>query len=124
MIWNKPIARWADYSSGTKRLTVTVTLLLNRELEHRRAPERLPRLKYGAWKLRLVRRIRKVLRLQIESIAPLIDLTALPRDGSIQEVPRVKLNSRLRGGNLQHAPAVRIFSSRRRAQLILLFADH
>src|SRR5580704_9822363 len=98
MIWNKLIAFYA--------------VCLHRELEHRRAPKRLPRLKYGAWKLRLIRRIRKVLRLQTEPIAPLIDLTALPRDGSIQEVPRVKLNSWLRGENLHHAPTGGIFGPR------------
>src|ERR1035437_3539512 len=79
--------------------------LLRRKLEHSLLVECLARLQDCCWKIRVIRRIRKVLGFEAESVAAFVDVALLSRDGAVEEVSRIELDPGLRGGDLQHAAA-------------------
>ena len=43
----------------------------------------------------MIRRIRKMLRLEAEAITPLVHVPVLSRDRAIEKIPRVELHARL-----------------------------
>ena len=53
----------------------------------------------------MIRRIRKMLGLQAETIASLVDMTLFPCDGAVEKISRVELHTGLCGRDFQHAPA-------------------
>src|SRR5204863_6603670 len=66
-------------------------------------------------KTRMIRRIRKVLRLEAESRPPTVGPAALSGD-SAEEIPGIELNAGLRCQNLERAAALRIDEPSRRLQ--------
>src|SRR5436309_9396445 len=83
---------------------VWVPTLFRRELEYRNLMKPLIRPQDGRWKVRMIRRIRKMLRLKAESISPLVDVPLLACHRAIEKISSVELDSRLRRRNLQHTP--------------------
>src|SRR3954465_8548029 len=79
--------------------------LFRRELKHRRLVELLSRFQDGTWEVRMVRRIRKMLRLQAQSITTLVAVAFFSSEGAVQEVPTVELNPGLCSGDFQSAPS-------------------
>ena len=59
----------------------------------------------------MVRRIRKMLRLQAKSVAQFIGVPLLPGDGSVQEIAGIELHRRFGRENFQHPPAGRFMRS-------------
>jgi hypothetical protein len=58
----------------------------------------------------MVGRIRKVLGLQAKSVAMVVNLATFARNGSIEKVPAVELNSWFSTENLQNATALWLVS--------------
>ena len=72
----------------------------------------------------MVGRIGKVLGLQGESKALLVDVPLLTRESSIQEVAGIELHSRLGRVDLQHSPGFRLMHPRRQLQTGAGSMDH
>ena len=70
--------------------------------------EHIPRFEDRRWKLWMVWRIRKVLRLEAKAGTLLINNAAFAFDRAIKEIARIKLNSRLRSQNVESATALRL----------------
>ena len=68
-------------------------LAIRRKLEHRLLMERLPRLQDRAREIRMIRRIRKVLRLQAEAVATFVDVALLSGDRAVEKVSGIELNA-------------------------------
>jgi hypothetical protein len=67
----------------------------------------------------MIRRIRIVLRLQTETIAPFVDMTVLAGNSAVKKIPRVELNRRLRGPDFECAAAGGLVNTRRQYQAVL-----
>src|SRR6476660_4881178 len=91
-------------SPGTIPSSATSWDRLNRKPVHGSGLILLPGLQFRRRERGLVRRIRKMLCLKTESVALLIHFPALAAQGPIQEIPRVKLDSRLVGQRFQDSP--------------------
>src|SRR5215469_7510075 len=65
-----------------------------------------------------------MLRLKAESVTPLVDVPALARDGTIQEVARVELYRRLRRRNFEHTARGRLVHAGRRRHPCTLAIEH
>lgn len=86
--------------------------------------ELLSGLQNGIRKVRMIRRIRIVLRLQAESVTPLVDVAALSSDASIQEVTRVELHSRLCRRHFEYAACRGFVHSRGQCHPSTFAVDH
>jgi len=73
-----------------------------------------------AGEIRVIRRIRKVLRLQAKSIAALVRVAIFPDDLPIQKIAGVELNAGLRGPNFKRTSTAGFVDARRQLQAILL----
>src|SRR4051812_44916678 len=93
-----------------------VDLLTHPKPIHRRRVVPLPGAEHGGGELRLVRRVGEVLRLETERRALFVDLAALARDLSVQEIARVELDAGLGGEHVHRAPARGIDDVRRGTQ--------
>ena len=81
--------------------------LATRELKDRSRLVFLPRLEDRRGELGMIGRIGKMLRLQTKTVPQIVDLATLALDGSIQEIPAIKLNPRLIGQHLQDSSRLR-----------------
>src|SRR4051794_27405341 len=91
--------------------------LLRVEFVRRGVPVILPWPQQRARKVRLVRRIGKMLRLETEAVTPAIHGAASANDAAIEEVARIELHAGLRGVDLHGAAAPGIAHARRTHQL-------
>src|ERR1700758_2859665 len=65
-----------------------------------------------------------MLRLEAETVPPLVDVSLLSRDGAVQEISRIKLDSGLRGGDFQHAPAGRFIHACSQRKAVAFAINH
>src|SRR5215469_6511695 len=86
--------------------------------------EGLARLQLGRRKRRVIGRVRKVLRLQAECIAMVVNLTAGAGNASVEEVASIELDSRLIGEYFQHAPCRRLVGFGRQLYFLASALEH
>src|SRR5215469_8111502 len=86
--------------------------------------EGLARLQLGRRKLRVVGRVRKVLRLQAECIAAIVNFTACADNAPVEKVARIELDSRLIGEHFQHASCRRLVGFGRQLYLLASAVEH
>ena len=73
-------------------------------LNDRLLMECLSRLQNRVREFGVIGGIRKMLRLQAEAVATLVDVTFFPRNRAVKKISRVELHSRLRSRDFQHTP--------------------
>src|SRR5258708_35280602 len=87
------------------------------ELEYRHAVELLPWFQLSRGKAGVVGRVREMLRLQAKCESPVIDAAFFSGDRSVEEVPRVELQSRFGREHLQNPASGRLIHFGRLCQL-------
>src|ERR1700722_84089 len=70
--------------------------------------ERLSRLQFRGWKIRMVRRVRIVLRFETKRGAPRVNHAALAVRGAVQRISGIQLETRFRRLDRQHSAARRL----------------
>src|SRR5580658_2194054 len=90
--------------------------LLSEKLEHRRRMKLHARLKCGRWEIGLIWRIRKMLRLQAESLMFLIGRAAFSTNTTVKKIAAVKLHAGLGRPDFKNPPAFWLANSRSERQ--------
>ena len=65
-----------------------------------------------------------MLRLEAKAVPPLVDVSLFARDGAVQEISRIKLDSGLSSGDFQHAPAGRFVHACSQREAVAFAVNH